>query len=264
MGKLVTFWSPYAGKSKVTSTMCAVVAAFGMQYPEFEAAVTHINPDSMDLEERLDYRVRTEEKKELYETTGLSSMALNYMQAVLTPEKIRRCSIPLFMKSLHLFPGFGKKEFSEEILFHLLTEYLMEEFAVVFLDLGSGEKNLSVRLMEKADLIVPVFPQYPFQPEYFFSAGRGTLKEKEYLIVLGGYMEKSKYSRKYYERRYRDRGMELGTIPENTGFFDAMADGNVLDFFLKNQYAEKKEENYEFVVQAKKTAECIQKKLFVS
>ncbi len=264
MGKLVTFWSPYTGKSKVTSTVCAVAAAFGMQYPEIEVAVSHTNPNSTDLEERLDYRMKSEEKQELYETSGLSSMTLNYMQAVLTSEKIRRCSIPLFMKSLHLFPGVGKKELSEALLFRLITEYLAEEFAVVFLDLENGEKELSIRLMEKADLIVLVLPQYPFMKENFFNIGGGVLREKDCFILLGGYLEQSKYSKKYLERRYPDKTMELGVIPENTGYFDAMADGKVLDFFLKNQCARKKEENYEFIVQAKKAAEGIRKKLFFS
>ena len=104
MGKLITFWSPYPGQAKVTSTMCAVAGALGMQYPELEIALSHTNYASTELEERLEYRLTREEKKELYEKTGLSSLAINYMQAVLTPEKIRHCAIPLLMRSLYIFP----------------------------------------------------------------------------------------------------------------------------------------------------------------
>ena len=175
MGKLITFWSPYPGQAKVTSTMCAVAGALGMQYPELEIALSHTNYASTELEERLEYRLTREEKKELYEKTGLSSLAINYMQAVLTPEKIRHCAIPLLMRSLYLFPGIGRKEISEELLYQLLTEHLTEEFSAVFLDLGSGRKELSLRLMKAAEIAVVVLPQYPPCWEKFFS------EEEEYL-----------------------------------------------------------------------------------
>ena len=96
MGKLVTFWSPYVGQAKVTSTLCAVLGALGMQYPEFEIAIGHTKADSIELEERLDDRFCLENKKELYEKTGVSALTLNYMQAVLTSEKIREWHIFLF------------------------------------------------------------------------------------------------------------------------------------------------------------------------
>ena len=110
MGKLVVFWSPFVGQSKVTSTMCAVAGAIGITYPNLELALTHAQMDSMELEERLDFRSGTSEKKELYEKTGIAALQLNYMQAALTSEKIRSCAIPLLMKSLYLFPGSGRQE----------------------------------------------------------------------------------------------------------------------------------------------------------
>ena len=69
MGKLVTFWSPFIGQAKVTSSMCAIVAAFAMQYPELEIALSHTQPESIELEERLDCRIGFTGKRELYEKT---------------------------------------------------------------------------------------------------------------------------------------------------------------------------------------------------
>lgn len=262
MGKLVTFWSPFAGQAKVTSTMCAVAGAFGIQYPELEIALSHIKKKSIDLEERLEYRGSGKEKRELYERTGLSSMSLNYMQGLLTSEKIRHCAIPLIMKSLSLFPGTGKKEISEELLYQLLTDHLTEEFSAVFLDLGSERNELAIRLREAADLSVIVLPQYVPCWEKLFSEEEGVFAEKNTGFMLGGYLNKSRYGRKYLVRRFGGKGKLFGEIPMNAGYLDAMSEGRTLDFYLRNQWVEKKEENYEFMVQAKNAAKCFKTKLF--
>ena len=56
----------------------------------------------------------------------------------------------------------------------------------------------------------------------------------------------------------------IGVIPWNAGFFDAMAEGKTLDFFLRNQFTTKREENYEFILQAEKTATYIKKHILLS
>lgn len=53
----------------------------------------------------------------------------------------------------------------------------------------------------------------------------------------------------------------LGEILWNADFFDAMSVGKTRDFFLRNNVPVKKEENYEFIIQIKKTTERIQEKL---
>ena len=189
-------------------------------------------------------------------------MSLNYMQEVLTSEKIRHCAIPLMMKSLYLFPGMGKKEISEELLYQLLTEHLPEGFSAVFLDLGSERNELSIRLREVADLSVIVLPQYLQCWEKFFSEDAGCFVGKNVGFMLGGYLDKSRYGRKCFVRRWESKGKLFGQIPMNAGYLDAMSEGRTLDFFLRNQWVEKKEENYEFMVQAKKAAKCIKTNLF--
>lgn len=265
MGKLVTFWSPYIGQAKVTSALCAVAGAMGMQYPELEVAISHTKTESMELEERLDYRFGMEGKKELYEKSGVSALALNYMQAVLTSEKIRRCAIPLFMKSLYLFPG-GKRGMQEELVFRIMTENLVREFAVVLLDLENGKNEKSLRFMNAADAVVVVLPQHPDYWEVFFREEAELLAGKKFYIMIGDYLGNSRYSMNYFGKRKEYRGKErlIGGIPVNYGYRDAMIEGRTLEFFLRNQKVESKEENYEFIVQTKKAAEYIKKNLLLS
>ncbi|MBQ8039278.1 MAG: hypothetical protein IJ274_05325, partial [Lachnospiraceae bacterium] len=53
MGKIIAFWSPFVGKAKVTSSMCAIAGIFGAEFPEYSIAITHIGSDCTDLGKKL-------------------------------------------------------------------------------------------------------------------------------------------------------------------------------------------------------------------
>ena len=265
MGKLVTFWSPYQGMAKVTSSMCAIVGMLGIRYPEYEIAISHITPESIALEKRLDAGTDIEGKKEIYERAGVSALVLNGMQAVLTSEKIRRCAFPLIIKSLYLYPAYGA-EYAKDIVFSLLTEYLKQEFSLVFLDMECGWKEHSIEYMKASDFVVIVLPQEPDCFEMKFLEHMKFLDEKNWMFLIGGYLGKSIFTAKHILKKAEGRWKEkfAGVVPMNTAFFDAMMQGKTLEFLLKNQLVRKNEENYEFMVQTQKTAEYIKRNIFVS
>lgn len=265
MGKLIVFWSPYTVHAKVTSSLCAIAGAFGMEHPELNIAITHIKPDSMELEGKLDEGTERKARQELYKKSGMAALKVNYRQAILTSDKIMGSAIPLKMKSLFLYPYVEHKSEADDLTYCLLTQTLKREFDMVFLDLWNGDRNTVWKLFNAADFIVTVLPQEPWYWEHFFEQEEKKLIGKKYCILIGGYLDKSKYSSFYYSKKkeVKERGKLAGVIPMNTGFFDAMSDGKTLDYFFRNQYARKKEENYEFIVQTKKAAECIRKKVYL-
>lgn len=264
MGKLVTFWSPFTGQAKVTSSLCAIAGMFGLQYPEISVAVSHIKQNSMELEEKLDNRSGWEAKQELYKKAGIAALKLNYRHAMLTPEKIRRSAIPLRMRSLFLYPNTEQE--MDSLTFRLLTEDLKKEYDAVFLDLESGKKDNSMLFLKAADFVVVVLPQSPVYWECFFKQEAECLEGKNFCILLGGYLENSRYKKNYYsgKKEFKEKGKLAGVIPINAGFLDAMSEGRTLDYFFRNQRVKKKEENYGFIVQTKKAAECIKKNIFLS
>ncbi len=264
MGKLVTFWSPYSGIAKVTSSLCAVAGMFGLQYPELSVAISHSKQESIELEEKLDSLTEEKVREELYQRTGIAALKLNCRQASLTSEKIRRSAIVLGMKSLYLYPNTEQE--MDELAFRLLTENLKNEFDVTFLDVESGITEQSMCYLKVSDLVVVVLPQSPIYWERFCNQELKALQGKRCCILFGGYLEHSRYSRNYYARRKEGKecGEILGGIPINTGFFDAMAEGKTLDYFFRNQWTGKKEENYGFIVQTKKAADGIRKLLYLS
>lgn len=265
MGKLITFWSPYQGKAKVTSSMCAVAGMFGILYPECEIALSHTSHGSICLEEKLDSGIQADNKKSLYERMGITALTLNGMQAALTSEKIRRCAVPLFVKSLYLYPAVGA-DYTKDVVFSILTECIRREFSAVFLDLETGWNEVSLQYMKASDFVMIVLPQEPECMEVMWSEKMEFLEQIPRACLIGGYLENSRYSLNHFVRKSdgRSRGRFAGAVPMNVTFFDAMVQGKTLEFLLRNLLPRKKEENYEFIIQTKKVAEYIKRTVIVS
>jgi len=263
MGDIVAFWSPYPGKARVTASMCAVMAQLGINYPGLDIAVSHTGCNDFSLEEKVDLRTESpDEKKELYKRTGVNALKAGYRQSVPNSEKIRRSAILLRMKSLFLYPNATGIE--DGFSFFLLTELLKKEHDLVFLDVASGTEENTVRYLQASDLVVVVLPQEPVYTERFWRECAGLLEGKKFAVVIGGYMNTAKNGKQFIRKRIsgKKKNCFCGVIPLNNGYFDAMTEGRALDYFYRNQGVRIREENYEFIVQTKKAAENIRKKLF--
>jgi len=265
LGKLITFWSPVCGQAKVTSTMCAIVSALGLWHPKLEIAIAHTGEGNMNLEDGMDMKIEVRRKKDFYERTGLSALILNYKQGDLSSEKIRRCAVPLLLGNVVLFPGLGEEFLLvqggdlTELRFHILTEKVTKEFEMTCLDLQNGWSEISFRYMQAADLNVIVLPQVPQVWELYLKEYQEKLEGKNVYFVFGGYAKSSRYGNWQLKRSIRRAGEHVGSVPWNVGFMDAMSEGRIMEFFMRNRVTIKREENYEFMEQTKRTAEKVRK-----
>ncbi len=266
MGKMVTFWSPYKGHGKTTSSLCAIVSSFMLQYPDLRVAVSYTEKDSLVLPQKLYNPEMLFGQKEMFENFGIDALKLYIRQRELSEEIIERYGIPLQMKSLYLYPNTQGEVGDGKLIFNILTEQLKRVFDVVFLDLESGNRKIAVSYMKKADLAVVVLPQDPLYLEKFIREEEELLKMINFGVVFGGGFENSNFNCPYYKKILGKKygKMIIGEIYQNVGFFEAMSAGKTLDYFWRNQMAIKKEENYGFICQAKKTAENIGKKIVLA
>jgi hypothetical protein len=266
MGKLVTFWSPYKGHGTTTSSLCAIAGGFLLQYPEWNLAISYTQKDSWDLPGKLDNRSWMHGKKDLFKNVGINSLKLYIRQMVLSDEIIGRCGIPLQAKSLSFYPNVSGVGGDEKLMFQILTKQLKRAFDVVFLDLETGNRKEADYYMKEADLAIILLPTEPAYVDWFVKEEEKKMEQVNYGIVFGGCLSGSKYNCTYYKKN-TDKIISsriLGEIYRNVSFLDAMCDGKTIDFFLRNQLTIKKEENYEFICQAKKTAENIAKKIILT
>lgn len=266
MGKLVVFWSPYTGAAKVTASLCAIAGSFGMLYPEIDVAICSVLSNFCGPEEYLTDQRNTEFKRSVYKKSGIDVLKLYFRQAMLSSEIIRRNAVPLKMNSLFLYPNSASAEKgADDITFRLITQTIKQEYELTFLDLGNGEQNQEIKFLESADYIIIVLPQAQRYRCRFVKENKELLAKKQCGILLGGCIGKSCRERKnnFKEKKQEDEGETIGMIPLNQDFFNALESGKTIDFLYRNQCAEKKEDNYEFIVQTKKAVERIRKKLFL-
>lgn len=264
MGKLLSFWSPYAGHGKTTASLCAIVGGFAMQYPELSIAISHTQKDSAALLKKLDNHACLWNDSGLMSGFGIEALKMYVRQTADSMDYIRRCGVPLLEKRISFYPNYSKKEMNDSLTFQVLTELIKREFEIVFLDLQSGNSEEALPYMQESDYVVIALPQDPFYIDSFWQNAEAYIENVNYGIVFGGCFLDSQYRGAYYLKKYGKRLSDkvLGEILWNTEYFDAMATGKALDFFFRNSMPVKKEENYEFIVQIKKTTERIQEKLF--
>lgn len=261
MGKLAVFWSPWSGRAGVTASVCAVAAALSTGQRACRMALTHTRMGDTELEGRMD--VRVEERREtLYEKTGLPALILNFKQADLTEEAARRCGILLPGSFLELFPGQGtraRNADTEDVLFTLLAEKLRLLYDMTFVDTVPGEDALSARLLKAADVQVIVLPQHPYSWKLFLEKYAEFFRQDNVLFLIGNYLEKSEYGEKNFQKVTGAGKGCVAVIPKNEEYLDAMADGRVIEFFLRNEYAGRKEKNVAFMEQTRQAAEKLQR-----
>lgn len=272
MGKTVVFWSPEQGHGNVTSAVTAVVSAIGLWHSFLEVALAYTGCDKLDLEYRMEQKLRERGKTDCFERTGVKALEFHYRQGALTSEKIRRCAVPLLFPSVSLFPslsggylpGGGKgKEYQDnsKIRHYLLTEKLKKDYALTMLDVKSGCEPESLSFLEAADLVViPVSPD-PARWSRIISEGEESCKGR-HLYLLSGYHAQSIYGPAQFRRivcRHAGYGKEVQSagLVYDCGFADAMSEGRALEFFLKNEEVKKQETQYEFMEQSRKLAKQI-------
>lgn len=270
MGKMIAFWSPVRGVSKVTSSLCAVMISFAMQYPQYEIAFSSVGKDDTSLEDGLGNYGKWPEREGLYNRSGVAALLQNCKQKDMNTVRIRRCALPLFLPSMSLFPGLHQEErmihgheadFLEK---YIITECLHKEYDLLCLDLCGGKYEKSLEYMQLSDCVIIVLPQNPSVWHMYQRDYGKCLEELQKGILFGGYIPLSKYGVAQYERNYRAKGENiLGSVPLNEGYMDAVADGKTVEYFFRNEKAGKRDSNYEFMESTKKAAKKLHDFVFV-
>ena len=266
MGKLVCFWSPYAGHGKTTSSLCAVLGGFALQYPELNIAVSCTQKEDKSLIKKLDENLAAWSDKGWLDSFGIGALKLYSRQNAISTDNIRHCGLSASNNKLYIYPNFSWRETEDGETFELITKHLPKAFDIAFLDLDSGNTEKVLKYMEAADYVIVVLPQDPLYAGQFLQEDSVSFAGIDFGIVFGGCIPSSQYRSSFYKKRYGKKTGDriLGEIMWNPDYFEAMSTGRTMDFFFRNNMPVKKEENYEFISQVKKTTERIQKKLIFS
>lgn len=162
MGKTIVSWSPVHGQSGTTSNIAALASMFALKY-QTRNLITHTQLTYSSLESLFG--------KEILEggfeggMTALERLAKSHL---LKTEAVMDYTESIYNGRLDILGGTKQPESNQELVEILIT-ILRDAYDIVWIDAHSGGyNNLSLGLLESADIVLVNLPQNRFVLDRFF------------------------------------------------------------------------------------------------
>lgn len=232
----IVFWSPVHGQTAMTSNFLMITLIAGMLLKK-KSLITQTHFSFNNLEAPL---VESNSKENLayFLDIGIDALIRDFKADKIVKKTIENCSIPLVDTNITLLPGTTKtnrSSFDYEMgkVTPALIKKIEEHYEIVFVDTSPSANDLSMNLMDEADLVVINMSQNIGIINMFNTEFKEKIKSKIFYL-FGSYDCNSKYNISNLRRKYSNiKFINSGTIPYNTAYKDAIIDRNVLNFVRK-------------------------------
>ena len=250
----IVFWSPVHGQTRQSSNLLAVSLNLAMEQHK-KILVTQTQYRMNDLEDAVVGRVGKKEFRDrFYQDMGIDSLIRCLKRKRIEKADIENCCVQLLTdEEFVLLPGSqcGNYEIFQETVgeaVHTVLEEAEKYYDFVFIDTNPGGDRISRQLLQIADLIVINLSQNVGVIDRFFWDYPKELRGKKVFFLFGSYLADSCYNLSNLRYRYgMIRRSNAAVIPMNVGFMDAIASGNVRNYFAKNLECEVGDANYVFM-----------------
>ncbi len=246
----IVFWSPVHGQTGMTSNILALSLVSAVSYKK-KCLVTQTHFNYNNLEAPLIER-NSKAAPDYFLDVGIDALVRNFKAERLNRKLVENCCITLGDTNLSLLPGTTKtnrESFDYAVGMAMPKVFLaMEQFYdCMFIDANPGGKELSLKLMEDAELTVINLSQNLEIIDLYFRHYDKLISGRKFFL-FGAYDAKSKYNINNLRRKYKSiTKSNSGVIPYNTAYKDAQADSRVADFIKKNINVGNLNDNYYFM-----------------
>lgn len=257
----VVIWSPFKDAVGCSHVAVAVSSIMGIKH-KTTCLLMHSNFSTKKLESCFTLYNDLNTGDIITDSSlGIGSVIRLLKSNKLTPDAIQNYAKPVLKGRLDILYGM-ESDMSEnsEALKNLpfIIKKADEIYDVVFIDLTkTTEEEYVKEVLADADIVLTVINQDYIKIEEYFTkyVNIDILKNKNKLLVIADYENKSKYNSSNIKFKYRYKE-PIYTVPHNYIFSDACNDGNVLDFLYKNINADSKDYNGYFI---DKTSNIVEK-----
>lgn len=263
----VAFWSNTRGRSCVTSNLACISVLSTLSSSDQERTIVLENHQNiLNLGNAL---FRRQSKQEIRENRGYQvehglSRLLRAMERGerLSEEAVFRYAENFLGQRLFYLPaGNGRNQEMFEYRMErdcIRTIRLLEQYGdQVLVDTAAAPLASSRKILRQADLVVINLNQNRQMLDHIFRNYSDLRKKAFYLI--GNYDAESELTRGEIIKTYNIHGSRLGVIPHNVQFSDAVSDGQLIPFLLRNYQCGEDNRNYEFMTSAREAALLFQK-----
>lgn len=252
----ISFWSNYH-QVGTTYNMVAVSIMIALEY-RMRILLAHAHFDKSSLEHAF-----LEKKYIRHELTDLSDTGIDALSRAikfnrLEKEDVSNYTTTVLKNRLDLL--IGTRNTNRDIFINNIKESINKIlqsaggfYDLVFVDTAPGINEISLKILEKSDIVVINLTQSIHVLEDYLSNFSGL--NDNLLFILGKYDSDSKYNLKAIRKRFGIQ--DIYTIPYNIGFVDACSESSAVDFFIRNSGAGKHDIHYTFISSVRETAEAI-------
>lgn len=265
----VAFWSNVNGKCSTTANTIALSVMQALECNQkvvvFENHAGLCGLDSAFIHNSRGMGV-VSENSYVYNNIGMESILRKMHKSFNDIDSINNNVISFLNDRLLFIPG---DSVSNEELFeyelNLVIEPLLknlEQFADnVFVDTANNN-NLSTKIiLNEADIVVVNITQNQRVIEDFFENYSGIMHKAFFLV--GNYEPYSRFDITAIAKRYQINPDAIAAVPYNYEFRESLATGTVVDFIERNHNCKKRDNNYYFMTQLRKSAIMLNNKIML-
>ena len=261
----IVFWSPVHGQARQSSNLLAVSLHMVMKQHK-KILITQTQYRMNDLEDAAVGRAGKKDFRDrFYQDMGIDSLIRCLKRKRIDKADVENCCIQLLPEEdFLLLPGSQRENyevFQETVgeAVHTILEEVEKYYDYIFVDANPGRDRISRQLLRAADLIVVNLSQNVGVIDRLFWDYPEELKGKRVFFLFGSYLSDSCYNLSNLRYRYElIRRNNAAVIPMNVGFMDAIAGGNVRNYFAKNLECELGDMNYMFMQEVRTTVQKIE------
>ncbi len=234
----ILFWSPYHGQGQ-TSNLYVIALVFAILYKKRVLLLqTHFKNNNLESPLVGCNVDKCTDKIELFDDIGID-MATTYSNMNrLSKKTLENCCLTFLDSLILMMPGTknkSKETFDRDIGGSVNRMIKTAEDCVdfVFIDSNSSDDELSIHLMQTAEMIVVNLTQHRYVLEKFFlEYGRQFINNDRVFYLFGNYDVNSSYNIYNCQRKYSQyiKPGNSAMIPYCTKYMDAQNESNVLRF----------------------------------
>lgn len=249
----IVFWGPYENMTGNTHAAIAVSTLMAMTH-KVTSLLMQANFNSRKMESSFTPYEELKQSK-VFENSniGINALIRLITSNKLTSDSIQNYAKPVLKDRLDVLYGMNADDSDgyNQLINNLpyMTRKADEIYDLVFVDMPKSlEKKGVMDTLTDSEIIVCVVNQDSVKLSDFFNMlyTNETLKNKNKIIVLSDYEEKSKYNVFNIKLKYKVKD-PIYVIPHNYMFSDACNSGNIIDYMYRNINADPKDYNGEFI-----------------
>ncbi len=246
----IVFWSNAAGRSATSGNMLAVSTMASVLY-SLKTVLVQTDMMSKPLDEVFEGRKSDSminEEFYFYNRKGMDELIERGRLNLLSREMIETNMVNVKHTNIYYIPS-AKEDYRQNSSETIKTyEMLMKQLKAMgklnFWDIANGESPASKSIIANSDVVVVNLSQ-DSQCLKYMEEFENIIKKAVFLV--GRYDSGSRRGIGSLCKEYGISKDNIAVIPYNIHFHDAINDGKIVPFIMKNIFSKKYEANFEFI-----------------